>query len=279
MMTDPIADMLTRIRNAVRVERSTVEMPASKVKRGLAEVLKREGYIWDWAEVEAAAEQSVAAGAEVRTQRRARDSAPQARQQAGPPRVQPRRPAQAVLNGMGISRLEHQPRRDQRPRSAAAQARRRSAVRAVVSKSSPITNLPPDSRIHQTPDTTRHVPHRKNTRRSPAGVKVAVSDHTVAVEGPKGKLEQRFPPQVSVKFDEPARRSSSRDTAKPVEDKAMHGLVRALVRNMVVGVTQGYEKKLEIVGVGYLAAVQKNVLQLRVGFANELQVPIPANLR
>jgi small subunit ribosomal protein S8 len=51
MMTDPIADMLTRIRNAVRVERPLVEMPLSKVKRGLAEVLKREGYIWDWEEV------------------------------------------------------------------------------------------------------------------------------------------------------------------------------------------------------------------------------------
>jgi small subunit ribosomal protein S8 len=52
MMTDPIADMLTRIRNAVRVERPTVDMPISKVKRGLADVLKREGYIWDWEEVE-----------------------------------------------------------------------------------------------------------------------------------------------------------------------------------------------------------------------------------
>ena len=51
MMTDPIADMLTRIRNAVRVERPFVEMPISKVKRGLADVLKREGYIWDWEEV------------------------------------------------------------------------------------------------------------------------------------------------------------------------------------------------------------------------------------
>lgn len=53
MMTDPIADMLTRIRNAVRVERPHVQMPASKLKRGLAEVLKREGYIWDWKEVDA----------------------------------------------------------------------------------------------------------------------------------------------------------------------------------------------------------------------------------
>ncbi|MEO2045739.1 MAG: 30S ribosomal protein S8 [Pirellulales bacterium] len=48
MMTDPIADMLTRIRNAVRIERAEVGMPLSKVKRGVAEVLKREGYIWDW---------------------------------------------------------------------------------------------------------------------------------------------------------------------------------------------------------------------------------------
>lgn len=53
MMTDPIADMLTRIRNAVRVERPYVDIPASKVKRGMADVLKREGYIWDWTVVEA----------------------------------------------------------------------------------------------------------------------------------------------------------------------------------------------------------------------------------
>ncbi|WP_233207310.1 MULTISPECIES: 30S ribosomal protein S8 [Pirellulaceae] len=52
MMTDPIADMLTRIRNAVRVEHPHVEMPTSKVKRGLADVLKREGYIWDWVETD-----------------------------------------------------------------------------------------------------------------------------------------------------------------------------------------------------------------------------------
>ena len=52
MMTDPIADMLTRIRNAVRIERSHVDVPLSNVKRGVADVLKREGYIWDWQEVE-----------------------------------------------------------------------------------------------------------------------------------------------------------------------------------------------------------------------------------
>ncbi len=54
MMTDPIADMLTRIRNAVRVERPHVDLPTSKVKQGVADVLKREGYIWDWQEIDAA---------------------------------------------------------------------------------------------------------------------------------------------------------------------------------------------------------------------------------
>ena len=56
MMTDPIADMLTRIRNAVRVEKPEIQVPSSKVKRGLAEVLKREGYIWDWSEEQAEGE-------------------------------------------------------------------------------------------------------------------------------------------------------------------------------------------------------------------------------
>ncbi|MBM3999433.1 MAG: 30S ribosomal protein S8 [Planctomycetes bacterium] len=59
MLTDPIADMLTRIRNAVRVERAHVEVPLSKVKRGVADVLKREGYIWDWKEVESTPSQSL----------------------------------------------------------------------------------------------------------------------------------------------------------------------------------------------------------------------------
>src|SRR3954464_14391533 len=106
----------------------------------------------------------------------------------------------------------------------------------------------------------------------PAGVKVAVSDHTVVIEGPKGKLQQSFPPEVAVQFDEAGKKVVIVRHGETRQHKAMHGLVRALIRNMVAGVTQGFEKKLEIVGVGYLAAIQKNVLQLRVGFANELQV-------
>ena len=113
----------------------------------------------------------------------------------------------------------------------------------------------------------------------PAGVKVAVSDHTVTVEGPKGKLAQTFLPMIDVKYDEAGKKVLIARQGETRQDKAMHGLVRALVRNMVVGVSQGYEKKLEIVGVGYLAAIQKNILQLRVGFANEVHLEIPANLK
>ena len=85
-------------------------------------------------------------------------------------------------------------------------------------------------------------------------------------------------PEVQVKFDEAAKQIVVTREGDTRQARALHGLSRALVQNMVVGVTKGYEKKLEIVGVGYLAAVQKGVLQLRVGFANEVQMPIPAGL-
>ena len=110
----------------------------------------------------------------------------------------------------------------------------------------------------------------------PKGVKAVVTAGTLTVEGPLGKLEQKIHPAVSVAIDPSAvtvTRSSDNRVAR-----AVHGLTRALIANMVEGVSKGYEKKLEIVGVGYLAALQKNVLQLRVGFANELQVPVPPGL-
>jgi large subunit ribosomal protein L6 len=112
----------------------------------------------------------------------------------------------------------------------------------------------------------------------PANVKVAVSGTELAVEGPLGKLKQNFLPLVDLQFDQAAKRLVVNRKDDTRQAKAVHGLTRALVRNMVEGVTKGYEKKLEIVGVGYLASIQKNQLQLRVGFANEVHMPIPAGL-
>ncbi|MFY8222589.1 MAG: 50S ribosomal protein L6 [Pirellulales bacterium] len=112
----------------------------------------------------------------------------------------------------------------------------------------------------------------------PKGVKAALEAGALKVEGPLGKLEQPLHPAVGVEIDQ----AGGLLTVKRADDtrvsRSVHGLTRALAANMVEGVTKGFEKKLEIVGVGYIAAIQKNVLQLRVGFANELQVPIPTGL-
>jgi large subunit ribosomal protein L6 len=113
----------------------------------------------------------------------------------------------------------------------------------------------------------------------PAGVKVQIADHTVTVEGPLGKLQWEHRPEVSLAYDEQARTIVVYRCDDERQSRALHGLTRALLVNMVVGVTTGYEKRLEIQGVGYLAALQGKTLQLRVGLANELQVPIPEGLK
>ena len=111
----------------------------------------------------------------------------------------------------------------------------------------------------------------------PAGVTVTVADSKVTVEGPKGKLEFPVADFISVKVEGGQVIVDRADDER--QSRAFHGMTRAMIQNMVVGVTQGYEKRLELVGVGYICAVQNNVLQLRVGMANELQVPVPEGLK
>jgi large subunit ribosomal protein L6 len=113
----------------------------------------------------------------------------------------------------------------------------------------------------------------------PAGVKVQVVDHKIAVEGKLGKLEWEFRPEISVAYDDGSKLITVTRQDDERLSRALHGLTRALVANMIVGVTEGYEKRLEIQGVGYLAAVLGKILQLRVGLANELQVPIPDGVK
>jgi large subunit ribosomal protein L6 len=112
----------------------------------------------------------------------------------------------------------------------------------------------------------------------PGGVKITVQGRKIEVEGPKGKLAWEHPPEVSVSIDEESQQVEVERGKDDRNSRALHGLTRALVNNMVQGVFQGYEKRLEIVGVGYLAAVQGDTLQLRVGYANELRKKIPTGL-
>ena len=104
----------------------------------------------------------------------------------------------------------------------------------------------------------------------PAGVIVSVDPGRVTVSGPKGELRQVVPTRMKIVEDEGAI-LVSRPTERG-EDRALHGLTRTLIANMVEGVTQGFEKKLEIQGVGYRAALSGTDLELQVGYSHSVKI-------
>ncbi len=102
----------------------------------------------------------------------------------------------------------------------------------------------------------------------PNGVQVAVKDAAITVKGPKGELVRQFNPAMSVKIE-----NANINVGRPDDTKfykAMHGLYRSLINNMVLGVTQGYEKKLEIVGVGFKAEMKSKRLVLQLGHGHPI---------
>lgn len=100
----------------------------------------------------------------------------------------------------------------------------------------------------------------------PKGVEVALKDGVCFVKGPKGELNYRFPDKFVVKLEEGKIIVERPDDTR--QNKALHGLARTLIRNMVVGVSSGFEKKLEIIGVGYKVAKQANHIQINVGYSH-----------
>jgi large subunit ribosomal protein L6 len=109
----------------------------------------------------------------------------------------------------------------------------------------------------------------------PSGVKVQLRDGTVEVEGPKGKMSVKVP--LGIQFEQKdgtlvARRDSD-------EKRALHGLARALVANAVTGVTQGFKRELDIVGVGYRAEVKGKNLVLALGYSHSIEFPIPEGIQ
>ncbi len=111
-----------------------------------------------------------------------------------------------------------------------------------------------------------------------AGVKVSVADSVVSVEGPKGKLQFSHRPEVAVSVGADGSSVSVTRVNDERTSRELHGLTRAVINNMIFGVQNGYEKRLEVVGVGYICSVQGKTLALRVGYANELKKEIPAGL-
>ncbi|MGA0864050.1 MAG: 50S ribosomal protein L6 [Ilumatobacteraceae bacterium] len=110
----------------------------------------------------------------------------------------------------------------------------------------------------------------------PSGVEVTIAGRTVTVKGPKGTLSREVPGEISVRKEE-----STLLVERPNDERqnrAMHGLSRTLVSNMVVGVTEGFAKELDIVGVGYRAEAQGQNLRLALGFSHPVIVPAPEGI-
>lgn len=110
----------------------------------------------------------------------------------------------------------------------------------------------------------------------PAGVEVTIDGNAVRVKGPKGELKREFHPDIKIEVAD-----GSIHVMRPSDEKehrALHGLTRALIANMVRGVTQGYEKRLEISGVGYRAARQGNKLVLTIGYSHPVEIEMPSGI-
>jgi large subunit ribosomal protein L6 len=111
----------------------------------------------------------------------------------------------------------------------------------------------------------------------PAGVTFSFADHKVTIKGPKGELTQTVDPDFKIKTEEGVIK-----VERPTEQKrhkAMHGLYRALIANMIEGVTTGYKINLELVGVGYKASVQSNVLELSLGYSHNIFLAVPSEIK
>lgn len=107
----------------------------------------------------------------------------------------------------------------------------------------------------------------------PSGVTITVDSGDVIVEGPKGKLTQFITPAVNVKVEDGVFTVEPKDESQ--EARAQHGLMRALVNNMVIGVTKGYEKRLEVNGVGFRVAASSNELDMSLGFSHPVKYKAP----
>jgi large subunit ribosomal protein L6 len=110
----------------------------------------------------------------------------------------------------------------------------------------------------------------------PAGVKVSFQDEQITVEGPKGKLTQKYHPVITFETKGDAIQVDRVNDEK--QTRSFHGLYRNLLNNMVIGVSVGFARSLVITGVGYRAEVQGNILNMNLGFSNEVLVGIPEGL-
>ena len=116
----------------------------------------------------------------------------------------------------------------------------------------------------------------------PAGVTVSLKDNVVSVKGPKGELSQAVDPSIIVTIENNEITfaiDEANDTVELKQKQAFHGLYRSLVNNMVVGVSQGYKKEMELVGVGYRVSNQGNLVEFSLGYTHSIFLQLPPEVK
>jgi large subunit ribosomal protein L6 len=111
----------------------------------------------------------------------------------------------------------------------------------------------------------------------PSGVKIEIKDDLIFVEGPKGKLSHTLSARINIEIKD--NQVFVKRSANTKLDKSLHGLYRALIANMIKGVTEGYSKELEIVGIGFRTQAQGNNLNMQLGFSHPINFPIPEGIK
>ncbi|NBT98453.1 MAG: 50S ribosomal protein L6 [Betaproteobacteria bacterium] len=235
-MSDPIADMFTRIRNAQRVEKGAVTMPSSKLKVAIAQVLKEEGYIDSFQVAHQGAKSQLHVNLKY---------------YAGRPVIE--RLERVSKPGLRVYRGK-----EALPKVMDGWRRWRSArLRGLREKLM--------SRVARMPVAI------------PSGVEVQLDDASISVKGALGTLSLRINPLVRLVRE--GNELFSRAVNDSKESGAMSGTFRMLVANMIHGVSKGWEKKLNLVGVGYRAQAQGSSLNLSLGFSHPVVYQLPAGIK
>ncbi len=263
-LTDPIADMLTRIRNGNSANKAAVSMPSSKKLVEIARVLHEEGYIEGYTVEDTVPQKTLTITLKYGPKEQGH--------QRHPPHFQarPSKHALALPRHPPRSRWSwyryrfHQQGRYDRPRLPQGERRRRDhrvrLVRRLASRRKENTV----SRIGKKPV------------QIPAGVEVAVDGQHVTVKGPKGQLELDFYEKLSISIEENELVVSRPDDER--ETRARHGLTRALIQNMVTCVSEGYTKQLELAGVGYRVQLKGKNLEMSLGYSHPVLDDAPEGI-
>lgn len=111
----------------------------------------------------------------------------------------------------------------------------------------------------------------------PKGVTITIKDNLVTVKGPKGELKQKIHPEIEVEVEENTVRVLRPNDER--QNRAMHGLYRSLINNMVIGVSEGYSKTLELVGVGYRVSNNGQVLEFSLGYTHNIFLKLPSEIK